>query len=323
MREKIINAVDLLSPERFDLFAKLYYAKNRHDEKAKAKQVYYEHIKAFNPSLKEPGREDKNGYEDFVQTFDTLIDNFSRNDFDNKISLVPITEDNVILDGAHRIAALACFNKKVNVVVCEGVQPKARFDYQYFKNRGLAWNTMDIIANEMVKDIPNIYVACLWPKMKEKSQAISTLKSEFPIAYEKNISCNLTDFKQLISIIYAGQPWVNEPESVNDKALQCFDFKGDIHFVFFTSDSLENVLSIKERIRNLYGQGKHTLHITDNAIETQVIAKNILIEEIRKNWKSSSSAQTLMERIAEHWYYFYKVQLLNWKIKIAKLVGKS
>ena len=319
--EKWVDARLLLHPTRFDLFAKLYYVRNRMDNKAEAVKVYKEHIKAFNPDLKEPGREDKTGYDDFLMAFEALIETFSRTDFDASQSLVPITEDGIILDGAHRVSALAYCNKKVNVAICKGVVPKANFDYRYFKDRGLSWDTMDIIAHEMLQWLPDIYVACLWPKMSDQSQAFAWIEETFGIVYERKVKVNYPSFRKLIKKVYENQPWVNEPNSVDDKSLHCYGFNGQLRFLFFVSRDLDKVLFIKEKIRLMYGVGKHALHITDNELETREIARILLETKLRKEWLDHSAVNSLSEKIQERWYYFKKVQVIDFKVKVAKLLS--
>lgn len=320
VEEQVVDARSLLNPTRFDLFAKLYYIRNRKENPTEAERIYKEHIRAFNPDLKEPGREDKSGYDDFVSSFNQLINHFEAQDFNEDISLVPVTEDGVILDGAHRVAALAYYNRKVGIARCKGVKPKADFDFQYFKSRGLSWDTMDVIATEMVRWVPNMYVACLWPKMKDKSDAHTLIEQQFRIVYEKALHVNLTSFKSLIKRVYEGQPWVNEPDSVNNKSLQCYDFNRQILFIFFGANSLDEVLTVKEKIRNMYDVGKHSLHITDSVEETRAIAGYILDEKKRKVWLSISAVDGLGDKLKERWYYFKHVQVINLKVAIAKVL---
>ena len=323
VEEQIVDAKSLLTPSRFDLFAKLYYIKNRKENPTEAEKIYKEHIKAFNPDLREPGRDDKNGLDDFVSSFNQLIDQFDSQDFNTNISLVPVTEDDVILDGAHRVAALAYYDRKVGIARCKDVKPKADFDFQYFKNRGLSWDTMDVIANEMMHWVPKMYVACLWPKMKNKTQAVSIIEKKFDVVYEKSLKVNLATFKLLIQRVYDSQPWANAPESVCHKSLQCYDFNGQISFLFFVANSLEEVLAVKDEIRGIYGAGKHSLHITDNVEETKAIAKMVLLQDERNKWYGSSAINGLREKIEERLFYFKKVQYLKIKIAIAKIVGRG
>ena len=66
-----VKARTLLSPYRFDLYAKLYYIKHRKERPEKALEVYNQHIKTFNPDWKEPGREDKISQKDFIDYLHT------------------------------------------------------------------------------------------------------------------------------------------------------------------------------------------------------------------------------------------------------------
>lgn len=316
-----MDARRLLHPSRFDLFAKLFYIRNRTENRALAERVYKEHIKAFNPDLTEPGNAAKSGYDAFLSVFDEMIDTFRDEEFDSARSLVPVTEDNIPLDGAHRVAALAYYGRNVGTAVCFGCRPKADFDYLYFKGRGLAWDTMDLIANEMTGYIPNLYAACLWPRIADKQQIVSLISKRFRIVYEKSLKLSFEPFKRLISIVYEGQPWTHIPESLQDKALQCYGFNRKVDFIFFTADELADVIALKDEIRALCGVGKHSVHITDNAGETQVVARSILLADERAKWAGKAS-NGLRERLAERWFYFRNVTLINIKVAIAGLLSR-
>ena len=320
LEEKTVPARMLLVPFRFDLFAKLFYIRNRDVNKELALKIYREHIKALNPDLKEPGRNDKSGYEDFISSFDRLIEDFKSESFDSTQSLVPVTDNYVILDGAHRVAALSYFDKEIGVAQCHGIVPKADFDYLYFKNRGLSWDTMDLIANEMIRYLSNIYVACIWPKIVNKAIAVSLIKKHFNIVYEKSLRVTFASFRQLITEVYKNQLWIQNQESLTDKALQCFGFNRQVTFIFFVADNMCDVLSIKDAIRYKYGFGKHSVHITDNIAESQAIAENILVASKREKWNAKSITGTLFEKFSERWFYFKKVQFINFKIAVTKLL---
>lgn len=320
--EKVVDARLLLTPSRFDLFAKLYYIRNKDNDKENALLVYNNHIKAFNPDLREPGREDKKSYFDFLSAFDIIIETFKDAEFDNKLSLVPITEDNIILDGSHRVAALAYWGKKVCVVLCKGIKQKCDFNYLYFKNRGLSWSTMDKIALEMLEWIPNMHVACLWPAMRDKSIAVDYIKSKFEIAYEKKISVNLKSLEFFIAYIYKSQTWVTHKEYILDKAINCYGRGGYILFLFFTSSIQAEVLQVKDNIRSIYKIEKHSIHVTDNCAETKDIGRYILDQDALESWNSRSGFSSIQEKICERIYYFKKVQLLQLKVKIAKFIHR-
>lgn len=318
VEERVMTARQLLSPSRFDLFAKLYYIRNREHNKEEALKVYKEHIRVFNPDLKEPGRDDKSGYEDFITVFDGLIEGFASNEFDSSHSLIPVTDDNVILDGAHRVAALAYYNKSVGVALCRNIVPKAEFDYRYFKCRGIQWKTMDLIANEMIGYLPDVHMACLWPRVADKSFAVSQLQNRFKIVYEKSVSVSMKSFRELIARVYMNQSWSHHPQSLNDKTMQCFGFNREVVFVFFVAESNKDVLAAKETIRDKYGVGKHSVHITDSADETRAIAACVLLEPEYEKWNKKTRTNRFLERMKERWFYCKTVSFINLKVAIAK-----
>ena len=328
-----VKARTLLSPYRFDLYAKLYYIKHRKERPEKALEVYNQHIKTFNPDWKEPGREDKIGQKDFIDTFDQLIDYFQINDFDDSISIVPVGKNNIILDGAHRIAALAYWDKEVTIARFEEVVPKCQFDYEYFKQRGLSNEISDLIANEICLWNSNVFIACLWPKMGnaiQKGKAKNAIEAFYPPFYSKEVKPTLNALTMFIANIYRRQNWVGDINNgyagAKDKALNCYAFGQDIEFVYFCGKNLEEVLQLKETIRTLFPHDKHSIHITDNHEESKEIAFLTLTDEGLKEWLYQDSISGFFlkkyEAFKESIYYFKKVTWLNLKIKIASLLHK-
>lgn len=315
LEEQIIDARSLLVPSRFDLFAKLYYIRNRTENLIEAERIYKEHIKAFNPDLKEPGREDKNGMDDFVSSFNQLIDEFENQDFNSAISLVPVTEDGVILDGAHRIAVLAYYDKQVGIARCKGIKPKARFDYNYFKERGLSWDTMDVIAREMVYWVPDMFVACLLPPIKDKYNALVLIQQRFRVVYEKVLWGNIDSYRSWIRCVCDRQTWVNKLDNVKN-----FDFDGKMLFLFFVANSPDEFLAVREDIFDKCDLGKYSLYITESIDETKVITEGVLNEKVRRQLSPTSIVNKLKETIEERWYYMKHVQLINAKVAIAKVL---
>lgn len=332
---KHITARSLLSPLRFDLFAKLFYARNRNVLPLQAQKVYMEHIKAFNPDGHEPGRDDKSSFEDFLSSFNNLLDYFRDNDFDDSISIVPVAENGIILDGAHRIAALAFYNKKVTVALFEDVLPVSQFDYSYFKKRGLSQDICDIIAKEVLNWIPNCFVACLWPKMGNDTQkqiALEHLKSDGVVFYSKKIHVSLSAFGTFIAKVYQMQPWVGNKQNgfagAKDKALNCYGKNKNVDFIFFCfNKSLHELLAIKGAIRGLYPYQKHSLHITDCDEETKDVAYYVLSKDGLEEWlytKDTAGYLTrFRESLQERMYIFRNVQWIQFKSLVYSCMFKK
>ncbi len=319
-----VRARSLLTPERFDLFAKLYYIETRDSGQVElAREVYEKHILAFNPDRREPGREDKNSVRDFIDAFDSLIERFRIEDFDENISLVPVGENGCILDGSHRVAALAYYDKDVVIAEFQGVVPKCPFDYRYFLDRGLPWPVADTIAQVMVGWTENVFVACLWPRMggeRNKRKALAFLEEHHTVIYEKRISVTLDSLTRFISRIYESQSWVSNPLNVKAKATECFGCSREVHYVFFQSDRQDSVLADKIALRDTFRKGKSSLHISDTDEETLSVSKLILTADGLSLWYESSTTTSLRARLREGIYYFKKVRWINFKVFVSRVL---
>ena len=320
-----IPARELITVSRFDLFAKMTYIKYRKSNLDYAKKIYTEHIKVFNPDLKEPGREDKNGLEDFITTFDELIDYFEFNEFDSMVSLIPVSETGVILDGSHRLAALAYFDKKVSIIKFKGVQSAAKFDYAYFIKRGLSIEAADTITYEGFSFINNLYIACLWPKMgsiQERSFARDCFKKKFDLFYIKDLKMSLDNLSMFIYEIYNHQNWVgtinNNFAGARDKAFNCYSANRNVQFIVFKANSIKKVLKVKEDIRSYYQLEKHALHVTDNHKETKEILDLILTEKV-KNYTSKTAR--FIDRFNEFKTLVLNTYIINLKVKVAHFLS--
>ena len=290
-----VMARTLLLPCRFDLFAKLYYIRHRNDDPSQALKVYTAHIKAFNPDGKEPGRDDKQTVDDFVACFNRLIDQFAASPFDASVSVVPVDADGVILDGGHRVAALAYLNKEVVIARYQDVHSVADFDYMYFLKRGLSRRLCDMVALETVAWCKDLYVACFWPRMGgkgEKQKAMNRICDFTNPFYVKSHHISLKSLSRFISQVYRAQSWVGTEadhyHGAVDKASRCYASNAEAMFVFFTtSKGLDAVLQLKEDIRSEFPYDKDSIHITDTQDEATDIAYRVLSQEGMSMWQDT------------------------------------
>lgn len=330
----IVNARRLLVPQRFDLFAKLFYIEFRQTKPEQARNVYLKHIKTFNPDGKEPGSSTKERFDVFLSCFDLLIKDIGDNGFDNTRSLIPVDRDNVILDGAHRTAILAYFNRTVTICRFEDVVSKGPFDYQYFLNRGLSWDVLDCIALYATRWLPNLHVACLWPRIGGadiKDIVQEQIETRFPLLYAREYIVSRKSLMYLISHIYKNQDWVgsdkNGYQGALDKANRCFSRNKQIRFLFFSCESQERVLEMKDEIRRTYPFDKHSIHISDTEEEVQYLSSLVLTEEGLEKWLYYSGRTRHLfgktcNHVREGLFYLQHVAWLNLKILVARLLKR-
>lgn len=141
------NPINLLSKYRFDIFVKYYYVKSYIENKnvTEAKEIYLSHIQAFNNFYEPDGR--KNSPNEFIEKFNTLIDNIK---FCNSLdkTVIPISTTGIPIDGAHRIAISLYLNLEIKYCVFDLLDGK--YDEIFFLQRGMPYEYVQKI-NDLSK----------------------------------------------------------------------------------------------------------------------------------------------------------------------------
>lgn len=288
VRVEKVKARDLLVPERYDLVYKLFYIDSyvRKLNMAYPRLVYEKHINSITAfTNKENGQADKNDIDSFINTFDDLIDSFQCRGFDDNISLIPITKDNILLDGAHRVACAIYFDIPIKVVRVLHVGRNQRlkpaiFDYCYFKKYLLGDSLLDLGAQLYLKySDKNIYLACMWPAASggaNREKAFNEI-NQYPVIYSKDVKLSYRGLERLVSQVYMNDFWVGSVDNgfagTKEKATLCYKENSKCSFVLFEGKSKEDTLQLKDRIRKIFNIDKHSIHITDSKDESIKIAK--------------------------------------------------
>lgn len=147
--------VNLVSQYRYDVFIKYYYVqayitKNSFDF---AKKVYLNHIKSFNNFMEPDGR--KNNPNDFIKNFNNLIDSVKKEGIDKTI--IPISKNGEIIDGAHRLSIAIYLNLKIHFAIFDLLD--VNYGKDFFINRGFNQEYAKIIDKEIIKRL-------VWKKKK-------------------------------------------------------------------------------------------------------------------------------------------------------------
>ncbi len=79
--------------------------------------------------------------------------------------------------------------------------------------------------------------------------------------------------------MYDNQEWIGNPANnycgADGKMYECCE-DDDTIFYFVEGGELDEILSLKDKLRIIYNIGKHSLHITDTTTETMSVAEYIL-----------------------------------------------
>ncbi|MBW3110293.1 hypothetical protein KYJ26_00355 [Bacillus sp. MCCB 382] len=283
---EIVDACDLLVKERIDLVAKIKYVefKDKGYDLSFIKELYAAHIEAFSlGSFSEPGNSEKNTIEKYIKTFDNLIDNIKNNGINKDKSVIPVGYNNAILDGAHRVAIAAYYKLKVPIIRFNNLS--ATYDVKYFKERLLDERYIDYLVNEYCKLKGNQFVACVWPKAKDKDkrkELDALINNSCEVIYKKKIKVGYDGLHNLMFQIYSGQGWIgnikNNFEGAKNKRDACYDKNEILTAYVIENISFEDVLNLKKKIRDIFNIGNHSIHITDTKEEV-VQMVNLLLNE--------------------------------------------
>ena len=141
--------INLISKYRYDVFIKYYYVKEYVENKnyCLAKNIYINHICSFNNFIEPDGK--KKGENEFIERFDKLIKDIKCNGINKTI--IPITKNGEIIDGAHRLAIALYLNLEIRFAIFDLLD--ANYDKEFFLSRGLKKEYAEIIDKEVVKKI--------------------------------------------------------------------------------------------------------------------------------------------------------------------------
>lgn len=280
-----VDANTLLTSERLDLVAKILWLNSRESELQTDffDRLYREHIKAITGRTEiEAGKEhEKNTLDAFEKAFEELR-SVKNEALDFRRSVVPVSIDNIIMDGAHRTAASIVYGRPLPICKLE----------QNYPDTGAAFLSANLLGTKYIEYLvsqyckyttKNVYAICLWPKSRNKSMRE---KSEMMIAeackiiYKKEIHLNYAGLRNLMVQIYYNHDWIggihNGFSGVEAKAKNCWEKSGSTVIYFVEGPELSKILSLKSQIRDLFNIENDSVHASDNNLETSQIADIVL-----------------------------------------------
>jgi hypothetical protein len=260
-----------LTHNRFDLAFKLYFLQGLDlaQRSEYRERCYKQHIQAFSEgTFSEPNNPEKNSYQQFKHVFQALFNSIKIDGFDAEKSLIPLAKDGSILNGAHRTAATVFFNQPAGVIQTQ--LPPRDFDYRYFQTRGVPVTMLDTAAQTYIEYDPKCFLAAVWPAAQGHDQEIEQILSQ--VVYKKQVSLTYNGAHNLLAEAYKNEPWLGARDKnfpgIKNKLVGCFPSFEPVRVYLFRAESLEQVLTLKDQVRALFGLAKHAIHITDDQEET-------------------------------------------------------
>ena len=291
-RIETINPKDYLTTDRLDLLIKLIYISSYDQgiDLSYAKELYLRHIECFSAgTFVEPGKEEKNSKEAFIKHFNELLDAYRTNKFDKRRELIPLDRKGILLDGAHRLSVAIHYNVELDAIRLEDVTGYV-YDVAFFRQRKLPEHDIYMAIRKYASVCKDCYAACFWPRgVYEHGKyvdAMNILKEAVNVIDVQEITLDKLALRNFMIQIYGHQEWVGSEKDgyygVNGKVEPCYKKGTPLMLVVFQGKDLEQVVKVKSQIRDCFGIGNHSVHITDNNIETMQVIDLLMDITTRK-----------------------------------------
>lgn len=281
----MIDPLSLAIGNRFDLPAKTLFLRLR-NKKVKTSfgiDTYKHHLEVWN-GLKEKDPP-KRGLQAYITEFEKIYKAISRENFDWEQSPVPTWKQQYI-NGAHRIAAAIIAGKPIEIRNAKKSEGEfCSYDYLARRKVNISTGLQRLYADAMAlefcrlkKTKQDIYIVTLFPSAQGKDQEVhKILESCGRIVYTKSVNLTAQGGKALIRQVYHGEKWIgnvgNRFRGAVGKSNPCYAKKGPTRVFLLEVNPNVDLVSAKERIRRLYGIGKHSVHINDTWTETMRLAR--------------------------------------------------
>lgn len=275
------DARRLLVPERFDIAIKCNYGrlKNLNAGKAWRDFLYHEHILRITgpgKNIREYDGTGKQGLKAFLESFDSLLAASQP----ESIPCLPVNRDYIAMDGAHRIAAAIVNHRPIRCVRLD-TSSNHRATSTFFAGRQHGHapcqsEILDEAAIEYCRIKTGLAVALIFPTVASDTPALEHLKKLGKIVHYKKVIMSPKAGGALLRQVYLGHTWFEncaDDAGFINKQKSCFPFKGTLRAVLIDDFDPANLRQAKEDIRNIFGVGNHSIHITDSDEETLRVAR--------------------------------------------------
>lgn len=281
-----VDPRELVHWKRLDLIPKINLAQQLFEMRPPemASREYREIIRVFSGgTFREPGQESKRDFESFMRAFSELVTSIRQQGFVAEKSVVAVSRDGIPLDGSHRIAAAIACGTPITIAQFDIAGPD--YGFSYFLKGGVDEYVLDGYLLETMRYRNDHDSFIIWPKKHDET--LRQLKAQIQaqgggILRSQTTTANWPGLVALVADIYRDHHWVGNGASgyrgAQQKALSVFAEPCKVSLVTTTGTTAN---AVKERVRELHGQGNDTLHSTDTPKESLSVASSLLSPQTR------------------------------------------
>lgn len=269
----VVRADTLLTWNRLDLAFKLLYLELKEKHPELARTIYAHDIRSQTlGTYKEYGNPEKDSLTKYYHTFDEIYENIQSQGFDEKRSLVPLSATGALFNGSHRTASAIALGRKLSVVRTE--LPIHVCDYRFYLRNAVPNELVEMAVVKFIEQAPDVYLAFLWPS---GASNLERSTAEFDnILYCCNLRLTANGARNLLFELYKHMDWIGSKKNgysgIDQKLAECFPVDSNFRVIAFQAKSIEEVRSIKQRVRDVNGIGFSSVHITDTHEEATRLA---------------------------------------------------
>lgn len=289
------SPLEIFVPERLDLIVKYMYIKSKIEginrdlytnlyikhitKRTAGKQFVFEYIDGYPvPTAK------KLGIKDYLVHFDKLIDSFYSSGFQRDF-FIPISKVNgILLDGAHRAACAAYFNKSPFIVIENRIGKN--WDYTWFEVNGFYENELNLILSTYIKlKKDKLFFFVLWaPVIDYWTDIEMEITEKLKIVFTRDYDFSSNNFAEVVNDLYSYEFGLSLPKKIQKKIEALSSFKPVFRILLVEvgkptytrslgKDMCVEVVDIKSKIRGKYDHVvRHkdyiTIHSSDNSDHT-------------------------------------------------------
>ncbi|MDC5850457.1 hypothetical protein OPW32_14720 [Vibrio europaeus] len=268
----LIDPREMIVPKRFDIAIKVHYARLYLLGMAKGWRefCYKEQATRITGGGSEiievhDGEVTKQGLDEFLTVFHSLLERFEIEEID----AVPVDKGWCAMDGAHRIAAAVVGNKRLKIAKVDCTSKcfaTAEFFLSADKHQPIPIEIIDEAAIEYCAQKSGMLLAFIFPTVSSEAFAIECLSEVGEIVHRKDIVMTPEEGAVLLRQAYLGHSWAELSGGSSgflSKVHSCFPFSGKVRAILLDNCDPKEIRFVKEKIRQHYGVGNHSIHITD------------------------------------------------------------
>lgn len=274
------SAENLDLSSRADVLCKVVYALCRLNlvDYEVGRALYLKHISALNGGAGKDSPE-KRSPEQYLSDFDALLKEvIVAGHFSEEKSVVPVSSDRTLIDGAHRTA----------IALATGIPlPLSRLPVKHTPKIGLdslrqrfalSDSEMGLVMRAFLRFQPSARIFLLFPARDRSrdERALHLLSRYYQVNFRLNLNLSKSVGMAMFKNLYAGAEWIggnsNDYAGADWKAQCTAVDQGPIDVIICSPydermSAQDAVKDLKERVREIYEIGFHGIHGTDNREE--------------------------------------------------------